>query len=115
MNETIAQNAHHRISCLIRSRVEAIQTAIQDDDTGELLVDDNTQAEIRELAKITAELVQADAAIQQVRLNEEISRYGRAVTNSGLIDAARVLGRELTQGYRVSAYIMQGKDPDLSD
>ena len=121
MSETIAQNAHHRISCMVRSRITALQTAIQDDDTGEVVTDDNTQAEIRELAKITAELAKADAAYQQFRLNEKLSQYSRGVTNGGLTDAASVLGRALTQavgalvdGIRAAAYIRQGKNPDLN-
>ena len=98
MSHTIAQNAHHRISSLIRSRVAAIQEACLDDDTGTLLTDDKTQAAIRDLAVVVAELAKADAAYEANRLTEQqLDRGITGVTDNGLSSAARVILSDLDQ------------------
>jgi len=115
MNSTIAQNAHHRISMLIRSRVVAIQEACTDDDTGTLLTDDKTQAAIRDLGLVIAELAKAYAAYEANRLTERQLDRGDGLTDSGLSSAARVignglqlLGQELSKGIKAAARIRTG-------
>jgi len=88
MHETIAENAHHRVSCLILSRVKALQDTIRDD-VG--LTYSRHHEEIKELAKITAELAKADAAYQAVK----VTQAAGGVTDSGLSAAAGVLKQGL--------------------